>query len=138
MVRRLSLAVLALAALGCSGGGNEVAVPQVATFDGALTDGDILMLDDRRADPYDFLAVRSGPTTVRLRTQGLHAILRVHDTEGNLIAQSVANGDLEAHVDFTALTTTLYKVIVLAASASELGPYSIEVQPELQYWSQIR
>ena len=125
-------------ALGCAGGGGEVPAPQVESFNGELTDGDVLMLDDQRADPYDFLGVASGPTRVRLTTQGLHAFLRVHDTEGNLIAQSVANGDQEAHVDFTALNTLLYKVIVIGAAPSELGPYTIEVQPELEYWSQIR
>ena len=64
--------------------------------------------------------------------------LRVHDTEGNLIAQSVANGDFEAHVTFTALNTTLYKVIVVGASPTELGPYTIEVSPNLEFWSQIK
>jgi hypothetical protein len=141
MVRRFGLAVLAFAAIGCGGGGDNGTSPTTQTFtsmNGELTDGDVLMLDDQRADPYDFLGVASGPARVRLRTQGLHALLRVHDTEGNLLAQSVANGDFEAHVDFTALNTTLYKVIVVASAPGELGPYTIEVSPQLQYWSQIK
>ncbi len=138
MVRSLSLAVLVCVALGCGGGGDGVPEMVFTPINGALTDGDVLFLDSQRADPYDFLAVGTGPAVVRLRTVGLHALLRVHDTEGNLISQSVANGDFEAHVDFTALNTKLYKIIVIGSTSSELGPYTIEVSPNLQFWSQIK
>ena len=137
MVRKLALGVIGLMAIGCAGSGDSPA-PVFQSMNGELTDGDVFMLDDQRADPYDFIGVGSGPATVRLHTTGLHAFLRVFDTEGNVIAESVANGDLEAHVDFTALVTTVYKVVVIGASAPERGTYTIEYSQELQYRDQIR
>jgi hypothetical protein len=64
--------------------------------------------------------------------------LRVYDTEGNMLAESVANGDFEAHVDFNALATVLYKVVVIGAAPGERGTYTIQYAPDLEYWSQIR
>jgi hypothetical protein len=138
MVRKLGLGLVALLAMGCGGGGDSSPTPTFTTLNGELTDGDVFMLDDQRADPYNFLGTNAGPATVRLHTQGLHAFLRVFDTEGNTIAESVANGDLEAHVDFTALNTVLYKVVVIGASAGERGTYTIDYSDNLDYQDQIR
>jgi hypothetical protein len=136
MLRRVLLSVLAVVLVGCGGdGGNGQTFKSLS---GELTDGDVIVMDDHRADPYDFLAVRSGMTTVRLHTEGFRAVLNVYDTEGNLLAQSTETGANDARVEFNALVTTLYKVMVTSTTPEDRGTYTIEYGPELEYQSQIR
>jgi hypothetical protein len=139
MLRNLTLGLLAFVVIGCAGGGDGGApAPEFQTLTGELTDGDINVIDNRRADPYDFVAVRTGTANIRLHATGFHALLRVYDTSGNLIGQSVGNSEFEGHVDFPVLLNVKYKLLVTAATEDDSGVYSIDYSPELQYQSQIK
>jgi hypothetical protein len=122
---------------GCGGNG-EVEQPQMTALYGALDVGDVRILDDQLMDPWNFEVLSGGPTVVTLETIGFTGLLRVHDTQGNLVAQSIASDQFNARVQFVPEAGWMYAILVVGATSESMGDYVLRYPSNLLFESQIK
>jgi hypothetical protein len=123
--------------VGCGGGGVGGGVFGQRELHGQLSDSDVRILDDQLMDPYNFEA-RGGVATARLNTFDMTGLLRIHDTEGNLIAQSIADQRFQATVTFDTQAGMIYSILVVGATSLDRGAYVLRYSENLVYQSQVK
>ncbi len=105
---------------------------------GALTEGDVRILDNQYTDPYSFEATSSGTATAVLGAIGFSAILRAHNGSGDMMAEATTDASGVAQVEFAVEQGSVYNILVIGADSRATGSYRLQYMPNLVFQSQIR